>query len=65
MGRFRNLFLRLVLTVVFYALVTPLSLVLRILGFDPLSLRQPRQSSTFWKPRSDRSPRQVHFTKVR
>jgi hypothetical protein len=59
------LLLRLLLTVMFYVVVTPLSLALRVFGFDPLALRAPRQTTTYWTSRANASSHQVQFTKVR
>jgi len=65
MRSIRTLLFRVLLTVVFYVVVTPLSLVLRLFGFDPLALRRPRRATTFWTSRESSSSRQVQFTKVR
>jgi hypothetical protein len=53
------------LSLVFFLVVTPLSLVLRLFRFDPLALRPPKSSSTFWNPRTARQGRTTRFTKIR
>jgi hypothetical protein len=41
------------LAIVFYGVVTPLGLVFRLIGRDPLGLRHPRSSGqSFWLPHS-------------
>lgn len=65
MRSLRLLLLRMLLTLVFYVVVTPLSLALRVFGFDPLALRAPRQTTTYWTSRANASSHQVQFTKVR
>jgi hypothetical protein len=41
-----------VLTLVFLAVVTPLGLVMRLLGRDPLDRRIEPESASYWTPRS-------------
>lgn len=41
----------LVLGLIFFVLVTPLALVLRLLKRDELSLRRSTSSASYWKPR--------------
>jgi hypothetical protein len=65
MGSVRNQMARVFLSLVFFLVVTPLSLVLRLFGFDPLALRPPKSSSTFWNPRTARQGRTTRFTKIR
>ncbi len=38
------------LSLIFFLVVTPLGLVLRWLGHDPLQLRRRRQAQTYWHP---------------
>ncbi|MFH1686502.1 MAG: SxtJ family membrane protein [bacterium] len=42
---------RVILTLTFYLLLTPISLVMRLLGQDPLSLRRNRTRASFWLKR--------------
>ena len=39
---------RVVLSVLFFVIVTPLGLVLRMMGKDPLRLRRPADASSYW-----------------
>jgi hypothetical protein len=39
---------RLALVAIFFALLTPLSLLFRLLGKDPLRLRKPATAATYW-----------------
>ena len=45
---------RLILCVVFYAVVTPLGLIMRLLGKDPMNLKLDQSSSTYRVLRSAR-----------
>jgi hypothetical protein len=38
------------LTLFFLLLLTPLGLILRITGKDPLQLKRPRSARTYWHP---------------
>jgi len=51
----RRFFARVLLTIVFFLIVTPVSLLFRITGFDPLALRRPKSVTSFWSER--RTPR--------
>jgi hypothetical protein len=44
----------LILVVVFYGLITPLGLALRLAGRDALGRRFDRTASTYWQPRQSR-----------
>ncbi|MCK6431211.1 MAG: SxtJ family membrane protein, partial [Burkholderiaceae bacterium] len=46
-----------VLGFLFYIVVTPLGLLMRLLGKDPLRLRWDRQSSTYWIERKPAGPK--------
>jgi hypothetical protein len=46
-----------VLGFLFYIVVTPLGLLMRLLGKDPLRLRWDRQSSTYWIERTPPGPK--------
>jgi len=65
MSTVRNQLARVLLSLVFFLVVTPLSLILRLFGFDPLALRPPKSNSTFWSPRTARQGRATRFTKIR
>ncbi len=47
---------RVLLFVVFFLVVTPTALVLRLLGKDPLTLRRRRNADSFWQPREGVPP---------
>jgi len=65
MSTVRNQLARVLLSLVFFLVVTPLSLILRLFGFDPLALRQPKSRSTYWGVRTARQGRATRFTKIR
>ena len=54
---------RIILGVVFFLLVTPIGVVKRLSGWDPLNRRGPRRAS-YWRPyaRRQRDPR--HYEKM-
>jgi hypothetical protein len=57
LGFYSSQFLgRCVLAAFFIAILTPLGLVLRLLGQDPLRLKHPRDSKTYWHPARDSTP---------
>lgn len=41
---------RIVLTLLFLLVFTPLGLILRLFGHDPLALRRPESAGTYWIP---------------
>lgn len=45
----------LVLLLVYYLLMTPLGLLRRLMGHDPLARRFDRAATTYWQPRRDDS----------
>ena len=47
---------RCVLVLFFFLIITPLGLVLRLTGKDPLQLKRPRNATTYWQPSKDCSP---------
>ena len=47
---------RCVLAVFFIFVLTPLGLVLRLMGKDPLQLKRPRDAKTYWHPSRDSTP---------
>jgi hypothetical protein len=44
--------LQLVLAIVFYAVVSPLALLLRALGIDVLGARRDERAASYWRARS-------------
>jgi saxitoxin biosynthesis operon SxtJ-like protein len=54
---------RLILGVVFFLIVTPIGVVKRLFGWDPLNRRAAR-SATYWKPYSDRQRDPRHYEKM-
>jgi hypothetical protein len=47
---------RIILTVVFYLILTPVSVVRRLLGYDSLNRRLDRNAATYRVPRERRPP---------
>lgn len=47
---------RVILALLFVVLLTPLSLVLRLVGKDPLQLKHVQGSTSFWHPTKETSP---------
>lgn len=41
---------RLILSLIFLLIMVPLGWVLRLAGYDPLALRKPRESDSYWRP---------------
>ncbi|HMS16905.1 MAG TPA: SxtJ family membrane protein [Planctomycetota bacterium] len=50
-----------VMALVFYLVVTPIGLLLRIFGRDPLSRRISRQATSYWIPRGAPRPASRYF----
>lgn len=42
---------RIILSVIFYFLFTPISLIMKLLGHDPLHRKFDKQAKTYWKTR--------------
>ncbi len=51
----------LVLAVMFYLVLTPVGLVRRALGKDPLELRRKESRETYWTKRAGAPPRERYF----
>jgi hypothetical protein len=49
------------LAVVFYGLLTPLAVIFRLAGRDPLQLRCPQEKETCWKPKPQAESVQSYF----
>lgn len=54
---------RVILAIVFFLIVTPIGVVKRLLGWDPLGRRSPKQGS-YWKPYSQRQHDRRHYEKM-
>ena len=54
---------RLILGVVFFLVVTPIGIIKRLFGWDPLSRRSGR-SASYWTPYSERQRDPRHYEKM-
>lgn len=54
---------RIILGVVFFLVITPIGVIKRLMGWDPLSRRGARDAS-YWKPYSDRQRDTRHYEKM-
>ncbi len=54
---------RIILGAVFFFVVTPIGIVKRLSGWDPLSRRGPRRAS-YWRPYSERQRDRRHYEKM-
>ena len=54
---------RIILAVVFFGIVTPIGLVKRWFGWNPLNRRGPG-SESYWRPYSDRQKDTRHYEKM-
>lgn len=54
---------RIILAAVFFLIVTPIGIVKRLSGWDPLSRRGPR-SASYWRPYSERQRDPRHYEKM-
>ena len=54
---------RIILGLVFFLIVTPIGVVKRLAGWDPLSRRGPRRAS-YWRPYSERQRDPRHYEKM-
>jgi hypothetical protein len=54
---------RIILAFVFFAIVTPIGVVKRLLGWDPLH-RRAGASDSYWRPYSDRQRDPRHYEKM-
>jgi hypothetical protein len=53
----------LMLWISFYALMTPLALIMRLLGTDILRLRRDAHAASYWIPRDPPGPRPESMTR--
>jgi len=54
---------RLILGVVFFLVITPIGVIKRLMGWDPLS-RRGDGSASYWKPYSERQRDRRHYEKM-
>ncbi len=54
---------RVILTVVFYLAVTPIGLILRMMGKDPLQRRIDRETPSYWQEKTYDDPSPKRFEK--
>lgn len=50
-----------VLLMLYYCVLTPIGLIMRARGRDPLSLKRPTNVETHWKPRATRCAPESYF----
>jgi len=43
----------LLLAAIYYLVITPIGVMMRVCGYDPMQRRWDRQAPTYWKPRRD------------
>jgi hypothetical protein len=55
---------RVVLALVYFLVVTPIGVVKRLTGWDPLSRRAPREGGSYWKPYPERQQDTRHYEKM-
>ncbi len=54
---------RIILAFVFFVVLTPIGLIKRAMGWDPLSRRAPSGES-YWRPYSERQQNRRHYEKM-
>ncbi len=54
---------RVILAFVFFAIVTPIGLIKRLFGWDPLN-RRAAKSESYWRPYSERQRDPRHYEKM-
>ena len=52
---------RLLLTILFYGIMTPMGLAMRLFGWDPLRLRPAKGEASYWRPRDAGALPKDHF----
>ena len=55
---------RVILGIVFFLIITPIGLVKRQLGWDPLNRRQQRGGGSYWRDYSERQRDPRHYEKM-
>ena len=51
----------LVVAVIFYLVVTPLAVIMKLAGRDPMERRMDRSAATYWKPRPTETDSSRYF----
>lgn len=51
----------LLLAIVFYLVITPTGLVLRLFGYDPMQRKREPQAETYWTPRTPPDDHRSYF----
>ena len=54
---------RLILSILFYLIITPIGLITRLIGEDFLSLRDPNGSDSFWNHRDSTAELNQNYEK--
>jgi len=54
---------RIILGVVFFGIVTPIGVIKRLMGWDPLN-RRAAASDSYWQPYSERQRNTRHYEKM-
>jgi hypothetical protein len=50
-----------ILVVIYYTVLTPIGLVMRLLGYDPLQRRFDRNAASYWTPRQPQEKIERYF----
>lgn len=51
----------LLLAAIYYLVITPIGVMMRMCGYDPMQRRLDRQATTYWKPRKDTDEPKRYF----
>ena len=51
----------LLLAAIYYLVITPIGIMMRVCGYDPMQRRWDRQATTYWKPRRDTDDPKRYF----
>ena len=52
---------RIILTILFYLIITPMALIFRIIGKDPLNINTDKKVSSYWIKRENTSVAKIDF----
>jgi len=52
---------RIILTILFYLIITPIALIFRIIGKDPLNINTDKKVSSYWIKRENTSVAKIDF----
>jgi multisubunit Na+/H+ antiporter MnhG subunit len=55
---------RIILTLFFYAVMTPVSLLMKLFGRDALNLKFDRSRETYWHPRAEIKPAKERYQRL-